>query len=371
MRNPFRYGAVVSGESFCGREDAILELTNFITIGQNVVLQGERRIGKTSLVCETVRHLKNRLLQVNFMEVKSTDEACKRILHALLALERSGSRFDRLMKSLAHLRPIMSLNPITGEPSVSFDSMSQLNPDSITDIIALIGKAHAVKPLVVFFDEFQDILKIENPHIVLVQLRSVIQHQPNVPYLYAGSIRNRMDEIFNHPDSAFFKSALIQTVGPLILSDFTAFIETKFKAGNRSIDPQCLQQIFYIAAEITGDIQQLCEALWSVTDNGDHISETTLSTALNLIFSREQKTYEIILTRLSAGYVRMLKALAKLDGKQVASSAFVREAAASNASAVASGLKRMSGQKIVFNDGEQWRFTNPFFRAWLLDRESL
>ena len=36
------------------------QLAGFIQSGQNVVLQGERRMGKTSLVCETVRQLKRR-----------------------------------------------------------------------------------------------------------------------------------------------------------------------------------------------------------------------------------------------------------------------------------------------------------------------
>ncbi len=61
------------------------------------------------------------------------------------------------------------------------------------------------KPLVVVFDELQDILNLKDKKETLAILRSKIQFHTAIPYIFAGSIRNKMDEIFNHPSSAFFK----------------------------------------------------------------------------------------------------------------------------------------------------------------------
>jgi len=373
MQNPFRYGSVVSGADFCGRQELITQLTGYIGAGQNVVLQGERRIGKTSLAVETVRRMKKRrLLLVNFMEVKTVDSLCKRILHAILAHERSGSRFDRLMKSLAYLRPTLGLNPVTGEPSISFDSMVQLQAESIPEVLALVEKLHNEKPLVVFFDEFQDVLRIEDdPKGALAQLRGSIQHQGDVPYIYAGSIRNQMDEIFNHPDSPFFKSALSLFIGPLSHKDFVEHLSAKFRSGNRTIDPKVLTRIFEITDSVTGDIQQFCEALWTISAEGDVIGDEMIPAAMYLIFAREQKSYEVMLARLVASHVRILQTLAELGGEQPTSAAFVRRAAVSNPSAIGPALKRLADQKIVFQDGKRWRFTNPFFGAWLLSRKDV
>jgi hypothetical protein len=121
-------------------------------------------------------------MHVNLMEVKSVDVLCKRILHAVLAMERNGSKFDRLMKSLAHLRPTLGLNPVTGDPSVSFDSMVQLQAVSISEVLTLVENLHRGKPLVVFLDEFQDVLKIEeDPKGVLAQLRAPFSTRPKSP----------------------------------------------------------------------------------------------------------------------------------------------------------------------------------------------
>jgi predicted AAA+ superfamily ATPase len=58
-------------------------MTGFIKSGQNVVLQGERRMGKTSLLYETVRQLKRyRMLYVDLLEIKTADDLCKRMIKA-------------------------------------------------------------------------------------------------------------------------------------------------------------------------------------------------------------------------------------------------------------------------------------------------
>ena len=46
--NPFKYGCVVDGEFFCPRPELERQLRAFAELGQNVVVQGERRMGSVS-----------------------------------------------------------------------------------------------------------------------------------------------------------------------------------------------------------------------------------------------------------------------------------------------------------------------------------
>ena len=46
---------------------------------------------------------------------------------------------------------------------------------------------------------------------------------------------------------------------------FSKFLVKKFEIGGRKVFGENLKQVFEIANNITGDIQQLCEALWEVT----------------------------------------------------------------------------------------------------------
>ena len=89
--NPFKYGQVVQDKDFCQRPILIQRLSKNIIKGQNVYVQGERRIGKTSLICECVRQLKTyRLIYIDLLEVKTIDDFIKRILAALVSMEQIG-----------------------------------------------------------------------------------------------------------------------------------------------------------------------------------------------------------------------------------------------------------------------------------------
>lgn len=57
--NPFQYGCVVGGENFCPRPELERQLREFAAAGQNLVIQGARRMGKTSLVQRAIGGMRN------------------------------------------------------------------------------------------------------------------------------------------------------------------------------------------------------------------------------------------------------------------------------------------------------------------------
>ena len=73
--NPFKYGSIVLGSDFCGRKDLLCQITGHMNASQNIVVLGERRIGKSSLIYEAVRKIKGTDI---FVETKMTpDEVVK------------------------------------------------------------------------------------------------------------------------------------------------------------------------------------------------------------------------------------------------------------------------------------------------------
>jgi hypothetical protein len=174
-----------------------------------------------------------------------------------------------------------------------------------------------------------------------------------------------MDEIFTHHDSPFFKSAIPLTVESLPYEEFSEFLRKKFAMGQRKTDDEVLEKVFEIANEIPGDIQQLCEALWEVSSEKQIISLDKLKSALELIFAREQKSYENYISLLTDIQLRCLMAIAKEGGKSVFSASFMKPAGFSNPSSVRRAITRLMKLNILFVSGGEYRFINPFFRAWL------
>jgi len=104
---------------------------------------------------------------------------------------------------------------------------------------------------------------------------------------------------------------------------------------------------------------------------GDEIGRAHLYDAIKLIFSREQKSYEIILSRLKSNQVKVLTALARQGGRSPMSALFVKAAGVKNASVVKQSLESLANQKILYQAGKEWKYSNPFFKAWILHRSSV
>jgi Cdc6-like AAA superfamily ATPase len=367
--NPFKYGSIVLGKDFCGREGLLKQISNHIKASQNIAVFGERRVGKSSLVYEVVRRLRGTdLLYMDLLGIKSVDALCKRMLRAIVTLENKVSWVTRMIKTLSHLRPTITTDPVTSMPIVSFDASVELKADSIQEVLDLIESISKKKCFVVVFDEFQDILEINDADESIALLRSKIQFHSNIAYVFVGSMRHKMDEIFTSPNSAFFKSAIPLTVDPMPYEEFSKFLVKKFESGGRKVFEETLKQVFEIANNITGDIQQLCEALWEVTPEGDAVSSDKLKAALELIFAREQKSYETFVSLLTDFQLKCLTALAKEGGRRVYSMDFVKAVGHHSSASVNRAITRMININILFKSGKEIRFVNPYFKAWLLPR---
>jgi len=368
--NPFRHGQVVSGEDFCPRPELMENLTGFMKSGQNVVLLGERRTGKTSLACEAVRaNGKRRLLYTDLLEIKSVDDLCKRLIKALVTLERESGFVEKILRSLSQLKPTLGLDPLTGQPSISLDATVRLKPDSMDGLLDMIEAVHRRKRVIVVLDEFQDILNLKDCKVALANLRSKVQFHAKIPYVFVGSIRNKMGEIFTHPESPFFKSAVSLDVGPLDEEQFLSFLTKKFARGKRRIDPPALQCLFALADAVPGDVQQLCGALWEITSYKDRITEKNIPAALKLIHARELKGYEAMLVLLTDQQLRCLAGLARMGGKAPMSSAFVKGVGIMLPASIKKALNRLMKLKIIYHHEGEYKFVNPFFKSWLIYKD--
>ncbi len=365
--NPFRYGQVVKGRDFCRRPWLIKQLMNFIEAGQNVFLQGERRTGKTSLLHEAVRKLAGyRLLYIDLLEVKTIGDMSRRMITSILRAEHKAGFQRKFMQTLVHLKPSLSIDPVTGFPTVSLDPKIAMRPDSIKGILDLIAGLGRKGKFVVSFDEFQDVLNIKESAEALALLRSRIQFHGNITYLFAGSIRNRMNSIFTDPGSPFFKSAASLEVGHIDDDAFVPFLKGKFASGKRGISEDTVRSVIRKAGGIPGDVQEVCACIWDVTSEGEQLTEKHLTPALSMIFARENKAYESALVQLTGQHLRCLVTLAKTGGMKPLSAEFLEESGIRAASSVQAALKRLVKLKIIYQHKGAYRFANPFFGSWLI-----
>ncbi len=171
--NPFRYGSTVGKDDFCRRPELENAVGRHIESRQNIHIEGDRRTGKTSLVFEVCRKLKkNVLLHFDFQLVKSVADVRARLVEGLSSASTRTGGFEKLVKALAHLRPTISVNPSTGEPTISLkaDDSTCLSEQSIIELLELCSSSFSRRTPVIFFDKFQDVIKLSDADRLLASV---------------------------------------------------------------------------------------------------------------------------------------------------------------------------------------------------------
>lgn len=372
MENPFVYGRVVTGKEFFGRAKLLDRIQKHIRAGQNIVVFGERRVGKTSLIVEAIRRLGLPCLKVDFYEVRTQREMITRAIRGIERLEKESPFISRWLARGKRVR-----GKITQEyeqpsmvPKVSLEGYFKEPVSSITDLLDYIHDFQAEKPLVAFFDEFQGIFGLDNGMDVLASMRSEIQTHGQIPYIFAGSIRRKMYEIFMNPQHPFYKSALPIEIGPIEFEEIYPIVLRLFESGGRKVTFEYLQSLYHMLYGNTGDFQQLCSTLWEVSKPGQTLNRDTLREALDMVWETEMPIYAAIRKALTGQQNRVLQTLALTDGKEPFGGQFRKVAGDISPGTVQKALAKLEEMDLVFQpyDSKDYRFYAPFFKLWLVSQ---
>ncbi len=359
---PFRTGQVVIAKDFCGRKEELKRLRMYLESCNRVYIQGERRVGKSSLVAETVRRMRGWILvHVDLLGVKSARDVGRRIASAVVSSAKDDALAVKTLRAIASLRPSVDFDPQTGSPSISFGTQGADTPETVELALDLLkGRKKAV----LFLDEFQDLLGIRDTEQVIALMRGRIQLMRSVSVVYAGSVRNEMDRMFTDPEAPFYKSAMKIALGPIKQQTVCRFIKDKFADGNRTVGLDVLPGIYEMVRGNPGDMIKLCVGLWEMTSPGDEITVDRISDALELLWGLEEQNYEDRIRELSEQQVMCLRALA-VCGITKGNKDFVERTGIVLQQSVGRALKRLAERRVLICESGEYRFSDPFFAAWI------
>lgn len=205
----FFYDTILDEENICNLESEKRQLQEGIRRGEKLVVYGPRNFGKTSLVKNVVlpafrrRHKKAFTLFVDLMEVKSLEAIHQRIQ---IGFEKAfGEAFPakRLLtvarQLLFQLRPEISVDPLTGHPTLALGTSRGQSHVSFVDIFDLMRKKIAgTMPVCIVLDEFQDIAFVDEAQGLF---RNALQAFHQVPMILMGSKRHILSRIFATPEA--------------------------------------------------------------------------------------------------------------------------------------------------------------------------
>ena len=369
--NPFVYGKEVSGENFYDREEDFQSLVTTLAGGAaNIVLYAPRRYGKTSLAKRALGELSRRGLRCiyfDFMRVESVPAFCEAYASSVYALERGAVRaMRRIGTALASLRPKFSVGD-DGKPTLELDRAAVPTVSTVEGALDLPEKlADENHPIVVAFDEFQEIGTL-SPDIPLEGVfRSCIQRHRFVRYLFLGSKTHLIKRMFGDRTRPFYNSASVHRLDVPAESETTAFVQTRFASVGMRIGNAAVQRILSISKGIPYHVQAVSAlAFDAVAGTGrKDVDTAAVDAAVARLVDSKSDLYEVSVQSLSPAQRTLLAALARNPVRRF--DATYRAAhGLGPSSGVHSALAVLTGKGLVESTPRGYEIGDPMFALYL------
>ncbi|EKD72941.1 MAG: hypothetical protein ACD_45C00507G0006 [uncultured bacterium] len=202
--------SVATGPAFCNRKTEIDRLKNCIENRRPILLASPRRYGKTSLALNTIQQTKIPYAQIDlFSAVDEQDiERCilKGIGKLISRMESVPKRALALASEIfdsSHIRAVLSKVGVSIEISKRKEKPAYHVLDMLERLERLAKKTD--KKIILFFDEFQCIGEISPDHAMESVLRQVAQLTQSISFIFSGSNRHLLHELFDDRNRPFYK----------------------------------------------------------------------------------------------------------------------------------------------------------------------
>ena len=264
MKNPFLLEPYTSKDLFCDREQELKEIVTLLTNGSNVTLISPRRYGKTGLIFRTFEELRDKnytCIYADIFSAQSLDDFLKILSEAIVSAVTNESVVKKFFDALKNVRPLLSYDPISGSPqiSLSFQTESQKTPTlkAIFDFLEKQGKQ-------VFFaiDEFQQIREFKETNIEAL-LRTYIQQLHHVKFIFCGSKKHLMADMFTNAKKPFYESSRAIYIDRIDSDKYKDFITGLFKKASKSIDEDAVDFILKWTKRHTYYTQFVCNQVFA------------------------------------------------------------------------------------------------------------
>ena len=368
--NPFVVGKYVSDKYFCDREKETEFLIKQVENGRNVALISPRRMGKTGLVqhCFQQSRLSDSYYTF-FVDIYATSSLAEFVyllgknIYETLKPKRTAWT-EKFFQMIASLRVGFKLDAVTGEPGFDIGLGDIQAPRTTLDEIFRYLES-ADKPCIVAIDEFQQIGSYEEKNVEAL-LRTKIQQCKQTLFIYAGSKRHLMSNMFHSSSKPFYQSAISMGLEPIPMDAYVEFADRLFEERGKHVSHELVEKVYTMFDGCTWFVQMMMNELFALTGYDDICGVEMLDEARRNVIQAQESNYKDLLSRLAPKQKLLLQAIAK-EGvvRGITSSTFINKYNLASASSVQAALKPLLKNDIVTQNEDTYRVYDYFFSEWL------
>ena len=367
--NPFFIGRYVDKQYFCDRVKDTETLVRHILNGRNVALISPRRLGKSGLIHHTFAQdvIKDRYTTI-YVDIYATKDLCemvKALSEAIVkAVGQKKSWHEKFFSFIKSLRVGFHIDAVSGEPSFDIGIGDIENPDkTIRELFDYMEASE--KPCILAIDEFQQIREYPQTNTEAF-IRSLVQQCSRTSFIFCGSKRHTMTDIFYSPAKPFFQSVISQSLKPIPMETYVEFAGRMFSQRGKILDRAAAEAIYRMFDGCTWYMQMMMNEMFALTKEGMTCTTEYIDFAWDNIIMAQEDRYQAILYGLAPKQKQLLQAIARdrtVEG--ITSSDFVKRHRLVSASSVQAALKPLLKNDIVTCEEGTYRIYDYFFADYL------
>ncbi len=262
------------------------------------------------------------------------------------------------------MRPAFKLDEISGAPVFDIGIGDIRSPEfTLEEIFKYIDLAG--KPCIVAIDEFQQIAKYPEKNMEAT-LRTYIQHCKNATFVFAGSQRHILQNIFFSSSRPFYQSAALMTLDVIDEKVYTEFASRLFALGKKRISNELIKKAYQLFEGHTWYVQAIYNELFSLLNEDEECTEAQFFEAINSrIFSYED-LFANTLNLLPERQRELLYAIAK-EGKArgITSGTFIKKHNLHSSGSVQTSAMQLLDKEIITRENDTYSVYDRFFGLWL------
>lgn len=367
--NPFFIGRYVGAQYFCDREKDTDTLIKHIVNGRNVALISPRRLGKSGLIHHTFAQ---KSIQENYVtiyvDIYSTSNLCemaKALSESIVKAIRSQQKWhDRLFDFIKSLRIGFKTDAVSGDSTFNIGIGDLQYPEkTISELFELLEQLD--KPCILAIDEFQQIREYPEKTSEAF-IRTLVQQCSRTSFIFCGSKRHMMTDIFYSPAKPFFQSVISHTLQPIPMETYIDFAGRMFAKKGKMIDKFTIRMVYSMFNGCTWYMQMIMNELFALMDKDTVCTPEYIDIAWENIVLAQEDRFISIMHSLAPKQKQILEAIAKektVEG--ITSSEFIKRHNLVSASSVQAALKPLLKNDIVINEDGKYRIYDYFFADYL------
>lgn len=364
--NPFITYGYESAAYFCDRKNETKELVTMLTNGNHVALISPRRMGKTGLIhhCFAQKEIQAQYYTflIDIYATKNLQDMVYRMGQGIVnrLKNRGQSAVDGFLRFVTSLRTGISFDG-QGNASWNLGLGDIKSPDFTLEEIFNYLKA-ADKKCIVAIDEFQAINDYPEANVEGL-MRTYVQDCRNAVFVFSGSQKSMMSEMFSSPARPFYQSVSLMFLKPVALPEYEIFAQEHFDKAGKTVADGVVKAIYERFDGTTWYLQKVLNQLFATKDS---VIVSDVEKAVEQIINQNEEAYKDILYQLTTRQRDLLVAVSREGkAKQITGAPFVKRNHLFSSSSVQKSAQALVDKQLLTHQQGIYEVYDKFMSEWL------